>query len=198
MTEPTPTQPPPHGLYPALLTEIKQREAQGYEYSAAEASFELLFFRTMGWTKRYFQLLNFRVLDTHDADGHPFSEATVMLRVSGEIQHTAATGLGPVHALDVALRKALQEDYPALREMRLLDFKVRVMGGAARMEGQGGGGTAATVRVLIESGDGHGRWTTVGVSHNIIDASWQALTDAVIYKLFRDDPQKWPREKAGA
>lgn len=176
-------------LIQELLTEIKEREAQGYEYSAAEASFELLFFRTMGWTKRYFQLLSFRVLDTHDDDGHPFSEATVMLRVSGEIKHTAATGHGPVNALDNALRKALLDDFPALTAMRLLDFKVRVMSGAVKADG----GTASMVRVLIESGDGKSRWTTVGVSHNIIDASWQALTDAVIYKLFRDDPNKWPK-----
>lgn len=171
-----------------LLAEIKDREAQGYEYSAAEASFELLFFRTMGWSKRYFQLQSFRVLDTHDRNGAPFSEATVMLKVRGEVQHTASTGEGPVNALDTALRKALLDAYPSLAEMRLLDFKVRVMGGAVR----DAGGTASVVRVLIESGDKQGRWVTVGVSHNIIDASWQALTDAITYKLFKDDPQKWP------
>jgi len=171
-----------------LFNEIKEREALGYEYSAAEASFELLFFRTMGWSKRYFQLMNFRVLDSHDHLGEPFSEATVLLKVRGEEHHTAATGQGPVNALDNALRKALCEAYPALNEMRLLDFKVRVMTGYVRDTG----GTASKVRVLIESGDKTSRWITVGVSHNIIDASWQALVDSFTYKLFKDDPQKWP------
>lgn len=173
-----------------LLNEIKEREASGYEYSAAEASFELLFFRTMGWSKRYFQLMNFRVLDSHEQTGEPFSEATVLLKVRGQVHHTAATGQGPVNALDNALRKALVESYPALDEMRLLDFKVRVMTGYTRDDG----GTASKVRVLIESGDKTSRWITVGVSHNIIEASWQALVDSFTYKLFKDDPQKWPNK----
>lgn len=173
-----------------LLHEIKEREALGYEYSAAEASFELLFFRTMGWSKRYFQLMNFRVLDSHELNGEPFSEATVLLKVRGQDHHTAATGHGPVNALDNALRKALCEAYPALNEMRLLDFKVRVMTGYTRDDG----GTASNVRVLIESGDKLARWITVGVSHNIIEASWQALVDSFTYKLFKDDPQKWPNQ----
>ena len=133
---------------------VKEREKMGYEYSVAEASFELLFFQVMGWSKRYFQFLNFFVVDSkRQGDDSPYSEATVMVRVRGEDVHTAATGNGPVNALDRALRRA---------------------------------------RVLIESGDGRDRWTTVGVSHNIIEASWQALVDAVNYKLFKDDPQKWP------
>jgi 2-isopropylmalate synthase len=111
-----------------------------------------------------------------------------MLKVRGGVEHTAATGRGPVNALDMALRRALLPAYPNLAEMRLLDFKVRVMSGASRDTE----GTASYVRVLIESGDRKSRWTTVGVSHNIIEASWQALVDSINYKLFQDDPQKWP------
>jgi len=172
-----------------LLAELKRRETMGYEYSVAEASYEILFFRMMGWSKRYFQLVNYRVLDAVNEEKEPFSEATVMLQVRGEVAHTAATGRGPVNALDVALRRALEPSYPTLAQMRLLDFKVRVMS----IANKDGGGTASFVRVLIESGDKLGRWTTVGVSHNIIEASWQALVDSINYKLFKDDPQKWPR-----
>ncbi|MDP3428168.1 MAG: citramalate synthase [Humidesulfovibrio sp.] len=172
-----------------LLAELKRRETLGYEYSVAEASYEILFFRMMGWSKRYFQLVNYRVLDAVNEDKEPFSEATVMLQVRGEVAHTAATGRGPVNALDVALRRALEPSYPTLAQMRLLDFKVRVMSIASK----DGGGTASFVRVLIESGDRQDRWTTVGVSHNIIEASWQALVDSINYKLFKDDPQKWPQ-----
>ncbi|MDP2848905.1 MAG: citramalate synthase [Humidesulfovibrio sp.] len=172
-----------------LLAELKRRESTGYDYSVAEASYEILFFRMMGWSKRYFQLVNFRVLDAMSVDAEPFSEATVMLQVRGEVAHTAATGRGPVNALDMALRRALEPSYPNLAQMRLLDFKVRVMS----LVDKNGGGTASYVRVLIESGDKLDRWTTVGVSHNIIEASWQALVDSINYKLFKDDPQKWPK-----
>ncbi|MFW6235318.1 MAG: citramalate synthase [Desulfovibrionales bacterium] len=172
-----------------LLAEVKERETWGYEYSAAEASFELLFFRTMGWSKQYFQLLNFRVVDAMQEDGKdPSIEATVMLKVRGQVEHTAATGQGPVNALDKALRKALEPFYPGLKEMRLVDFKVRVLSGIVRDSG----GTASVVRVLVESADKDSRWTTVGVSFDIIQASWKALVDSLNYKLFKDDPQKWP------
>ncbi|MBN2140075.1 MAG: citramalate synthase [Desulfovibrionaceae bacterium] len=173
-----------------LLAELKERERKGYEYSVAEASYEILFFKTMGWSKQYFQLLNFRVIDAMDERGDLFSEATVMLKVRGQIEHTAATGNGPVNALDNALRRALEQAYPRLRDMKLIDFKVRVMSGATRDTG----GSASFVRVLIESGDKAGRWTTVGVSHDIIEASWQALVDSFYYKLFKDDPLKWPSQ----
>jgi len=112
------------------------------------------------------------------------SEATVKLRVGGEVVHTAAEGNGPVNALDAALRKALQPHHPEVAEMRLHDYKVRVLDGAD--------GTAAGVRVLIESGDHHGRWSTVGCSTNIIEASWLALADAVEYGLLK------ARERGGA
>jgi 2-isopropylmalate synthase len=172
-----------------MLATLKERETIGYDYSAAEASYELLFYRTMGWSKQYFDLLNYRVVDTTHKDAkEPFIEATVMFKVRGSLEHTAATGRGPVNALDNALRKGLDKFYPCLKEMRLSDFKVRVLSGTQRDTG----GTASFVRVLIESQDKHARWTTIGVSYDVIDASWQALVDSINYKLFKDDPKKWP------
>jgi 2-isopropylmalate synthase len=168
-----------------LVSQIKDLESQGYEFSAAEASFDLLFLRKMGLYPKYFDLLTFRVMDSKNSlDAPPFSEATVMLEVQGNVVHTAATGKGPVNALDSALRKALENTYPRMLEMRLADFKVRVLSGYQRDTG----GTASVVRVLIESSDREDRWTTVGVSYNLIDASWQAMVDAVNFKLFKDDP----------
>lgn len=170
-----------------LLTELKTREEKGYEYSAAEASYELLVNRVLGRARSYFRLISVRIMDSVlTADAEPFTEATVMLRVGGVVEHTAATGKGPVNAMDCALRKALERFYPNLGEMRLMDFKVRVLSGMAR----GSGGTASEVRVLIESGDSQSRWTTVGVSYNIIEASRQALEDSINYKLFKDDQKK--------
>ncbi len=172
-----------------LLTELKNRENQGYEYSAAEASYELLVNRVLGRARNYFRLVSVRILDSIFTEGtEPFTEATVMLRVGGVIEHTAATGKGPVNAMDGALRKGLERFYPNLSEMRLLDFKVRVLTGTVCEEGHRG--TAAVVRVLIESGDHKSRWTTVGVSYNIIEASRQALEDSINYKLFKDDQKK--------
>ena len=112
----------------------------------------------------------------------------------GEIEHTAAQGNGPVNALDSALRKALGKFYPEIEQVRLLDYKVRVLGG-------GEGHRRRMVRVLIESGDEHERWGTVGVSHNVIEASWQALVDTIDYKLYKDrsgasDAKAWPRRAA--
>ncbi|NLW80928.1 MAG: citramalate synthase [Desulfovibrionales bacterium] len=172
-----------------LLTELKNREDQGYEYSAAEASYELLVNRVLGRARTYFRLISFRILDSVFTEGvAPFTEATVMLRVGGVIEHTAATGKGPVNAMDCALRKGLERFYPNLKEMRLMDFKVRVLAGVVRDDGNSG--TASEVRVLIESGDQKSRWTTVGVSYNIIEASRQALEDSINYKLFKDDQKK--------
>jgi len=172
-----------------LLTELKNREDQGYEYSAAEASYELLVNRVLGRARNYFRLMSFRILDSVFTEGvEPFTEATVMLRVGGMVEHTAATGKGPVNAMDCALRKGLERFYPNLNEMRLMDFKVRVLAVANKDEGHSG--TASVVRVLIESGDQKSRWTTVGVSYNIIEASRQALEDSINYKLFKDDQKK--------
>jgi len=121
------------------------------------------------------------IVEENAGDGEPVAEATVRLRVKGIEEHTAAAGNGPVHALDHALRKALEDFYPNLREMALLDYKVRILDESKA--------TAAKTRVLITSGDGNDTWGTVGVADNIIEASWQALVDSVEYKLRRDEKQ---------
>lgn len=171
-----------------LLAELKQKAGMGYDYAAAEASVELLLLRKLGrrGVRDFFQLIQFRVLESKQAsDGVPLSEATVTLEVEGAIEHTAAFGDGPVNALDNALRKALAGFYPQLKEMRLIDFKVRVLAATPSYKG-----TASLVRVLIESADQDSKWVTVGVSANIIEASWQALIDSITYKLYRDENRK--------
>lgn len=171
-----------------LLSKLKNLESQGYEYSAAEASFELLLNRTLGRARKYFSLDSYRVLESkRGREEEPLSEATVMVRVGGMLEHTAATGKGPVNALDNSLRKALERFYPSLSEMHLVDFKVRVFS----VNNTGSfSGTASRVRVLIESADHVSQWVTVGVSFNIIEASRQALEDSLNYKLFKDDQEK--------
>lgn len=167
------------------MNELKKKASLGYDYAAAEASVELLLLRKLArrGVREFFKLIQFRVLESkQENDLEPMSEASVMVEVEGIIEHTAATGRGPVNALDNALRKALSSFYPRIREMRLLDFKVRVLTGT-----ETDGGTASTVRVLIESGDADSRWVTVGVSYNIIEASWQALADSMTYKLYKDE-----------
>jgi 2-isopropylmalate synthase len=162
-----------------ILESIKEMENKGYQFEGAEASFELLMRRALGTLRNHFSVIGFRVIDTkRHEDEMPSSEATVQVKVGGRIEHTAAEGNGPVNALDNALRKALESFYPQLKEMKLLDYKVRVL--------PAGKGTASVTRVLIESGDKHERWGTVGVSDNIIDASYQALVDALQYKLIKD------------
>ncbi|HXV21308.1 MAG TPA: citramalate synthase [Desulfuromonadales bacterium] len=162
-----------------ILEEIKEMENKGYQFEGAEASFELLMRRALGTLRHHFSVIGFRVIDTkRHEDEMPSSEATVQVKVGGRIEHTAAEGNGPVNALDHALRKALENFYPQLKEMKLLDYKVRVL--------PAGKGTASVTRVLIESGDKFERWGTVGVSDNIIDASYQALVDALQYKLIKD------------
>ncbi len=162
-----------------VLRRTKELEGQGYEFQAAEASFELLIQEALGKKKKNFSLIGFRVIDEKRQEGEPpISEATIQVRVDGELEHAAAMGNGPVNALDQALRRALTKFYPALEQVELLDYKVRVL--------SSGQGTAAVVRVLIESGDGRSRWGTVGVSHNVIEASWQALVDSIDYKLYKD------------
>jgi 2-isopropylmalate synthase len=162
-----------------LLARRKDLEARGYAYEGAEASFELLMRHALeGGRPRFFRLIGFRVIDEKRRDDEPsVAEATIILEgPNGEIEHTAAQGNGPVNALDGALRKALVKFYPEVEEVVLHDYKVRVLGG--------GHGTAAVVRVLVESGDRQRRWGTVGVSENVIEASWQALADAMDYKLY--------------
>ncbi|MBF0529843.1 MAG: citramalate synthase [Deltaproteobacteria bacterium] len=163
-----------------ILEEIKNLENQGFQFEGAEGSFELLMNRALGVQKKYFELLGFRVDHKLKEDEPPMSEATIMVKVGGKVEHTAAVGQGPVNALDNAIRKALEKFYPELTEMRLIDYKVRVLPAGVR-------GTGAKVRVLIESGDKEDKWGTVGVSHDIIEASWQALVDSITYKLFRDE-----------
>ena len=161
-----------------IVKAIKELENKGYEYEGAEASFELLINKSLHRHKKFFKLVGFRVIDEkRKEDEPPIAEATIMLEVDGKLEHTAAMGNGPVNALDNALRKALEKFYPELENIQLLDFKVRVI--------SSGEGTAASVRVLIESGDGVNRWGTVGVSHNIIEASWLALVDSINYKLLK-------------
>jgi 2-isopropylmalate synthase len=163
-----------------ILDELKTLEDQGFQFEGAEASFELLIERALGRRRSYFDLDAYRVIvEEQSGTGQPVAEATVRVRVKGILEHTAAAGNGPVNALDHALRKALEEFYPNLREMRLLDYKVRILDESA--------GTGAKTRVLITSGDGEDTWGTVGVAENIIEASWQALVDSIEYKLRRDE-----------
>jgi 2-isopropylmalate synthase len=159
-----------------ILDNIKELENRGYQFEGAEASFELLMKRALGTHRKFFSVMGFRVIDERrHEDQKPLSEATIMVKVGGKIEHTAAEGSGPVNALDNALRKALEKFYPKLKDVKLHDYKVRVL--------PAGQGTASVTRVLIESGDREQRWGTVGVSDNIIEASYQALIDSIEYKL---------------
>ncbi len=166
-----------------ILRELKELEHKGFQFEGAEASFELLMKKALGLHKSFFNLIGFRVIDEKRSKGEkPYAEATIMVEVGGMIEHTAATGNGPVNALDNALRKALYNFYPQLKTVKLRDYKVRVLRGDV--------GTASMVRVLIESSDNGDRWGTVGVSENIIQASWQALVDSIDYKLMKDEKNR--------
>ena len=162
----------------AIMERLKEMEHAGYQFEGAEASFELLVQKTVGRYRPRFDLEGFRVIVEKDRDGDIRTEATIKVKVDGEEEHTAAEGDGPVHALDNALRKALERFYPQLSGIRLTDFKVRVVDAPAQA-------TAASVRVMIESRSGADTWTTVGVHTNIIEASWQALVDGVEYGLLK-------------
>jgi 2-isopropylmalate synthase len=169
-----------HAKLQELVETLKERESQGYQFEGAEGSFELLMRKAMGSHRPSFQLLGFRVIVEKKQElGLLLSEATVMVKVGDVVEHTAAVGAGPVNALDHALRKALEKFYPQLREVKLLDYKVRVLSATK--------GTESKVRVLIESGDHKDKWGTVGVSENIMEASWQALADSIEYKLLVRD-----------
>ncbi len=176
-----------------VLKKIKELEAQGYQFEGAEASFELLLKEALGLTRKYFELKGFRVLtEKRSENDEAYAEATIKVEIPEEIakekklpervEHTAADGRGPVEALDKALKKALEKFYPNLKEIKLTDYKVRILNEAA--------GTEASPRVLIESTDGKNKWGTVGVSPNIIEASWLALIDAIKYKLMKDEEKK--------
>ncbi len=162
-----------------ILKLVQNLEHQGYHFEAAEASFELLMKRALKKYKRFFDLEGFRVVIEKRSDKKITSEAIIKLKVKGIKEHTAAEGDGPINALDNALRKALKDFYPTLSKMHLSDFKVRVLDEKV--------GTAARVRVLIQSQDETDTWSTIGVSENIIEATWQALVDSVEYKLIKDE-----------
>jgi 2-isopropylmalate synthase len=166
-----------------VLNEIKALEAKGFSFEAAEASVALMMKRTEGGYRAPFELVDFLVNVEHRAGRGIFSEAMVKVRVDGEILHTAAEGDGPVDALDAALRKALAGRYPEIVDVHLVDYKVRILDGATS-------GAGATTRVLVDSQRGNLRWSTVGASTNIIEASWRALVDAIEYGLtIADEPE---------
>ncbi|MBF0483945.1 MAG: citramalate synthase [Candidatus Omnitrophica bacterium] len=161
-----------------LLEELQEKENHGYQYEAADASFELFVKRSLQKYSPFFKLEGFKVFSEKRFDGKIFAEASIRVKVKGHEQFSASAGDGPVDALDKALRAALLKAYPRLKEMHLSDYKVRVLDTKE--------GTAAKVRVLIESQDETDTWTTIGVHENIIEASWEALTDSIEYKLLKD------------
>ena len=161
-----------------ILVRVQELENEGYQFEAADASFDLLVKKVMGTYKPFFDLLKYHVNVEKRATGDIVTEATVKLRVGDRTEHVVGDGDGPVNALDSALRKSLENFYPNIREVHLIDYKVRVVNARA--------GTAARVRVIIESRDKSSIWGTVGVSENIIEASWQALVDSVEFKLQKD------------
>jgi 2-isopropylmalate synthase len=174
-----------------LLDQVQDLENEGYQFEAAEATFILLAIRLAGCHRPCFDVLGYHVNVTgkpsRERELSTSTEATIKLRVGDALEHTVSEGDGPVNALDGALRKALEGHFPRLKEMRLVDYKVRVINAKA--------GTAARVRVVIESQDNDEVWGTVGVSENVIEASWQALADSFEYKLARDgrDVARSPR-----
>jgi 2-isopropylmalate synthase len=161
-----------------LLQTIKDMEAAGYHFEAADGTFQLLIDKTLEKVTEPFKVKGFRVIEEKKDDGGVYSEATIKVQEGTRFVHTAADGDGPVNALDNALRKALVKFFPALKEVILEDYKVRVLDEHL--------GTASKVRVLIESSDGKERWGTIGVSENIIEASWIALIDSLKYKLMKE------------
>jgi 2-isopropylmalate synthase len=161
-----------------ILRRVQELESEGYQFEAANASFDLLVKKIMGTYKPAFKLVKYHVTVEQNPAGEMVNEATVKLRVGDKVVHVVGEGDGPVNALDAALRKSLKSFYPVIRDIHLIDYKVRVVNAKA--------GTAARVRVIIESRDKTSIWGTVGCSENIIEASWQALVDSVEYKLQKD------------
>ena len=160
------------------MERVKQLEHEGYQFEAAEGSFELMARRVQGTYEDLFTLINFRTINRRIGEHAEEAEAIVKVAIGDAEYHTVAAGDGPVNALDQALRKALEQEFPALKQVHLEDYKVRVLSSSD--------GTAAKVRVLIESSDGKDVWGTVGVSENVIEASWIALADSLHYKLMKD------------
>ena len=179
--DPTATKESP--LVAQVVKRLKEMERLGYQFEGADASLDLLMRKAAGKYKPFFELGHYRTIGEQPTPGKLSAQAMVKIRVDGEDAISAAEGDGPVHALDLALRKALEKFYPALSSMRLTDFKVRVLDSKDA--------SAATVRVLIESSDGEDAWTTVGVSTDIIEASYIALVDSIEYKLINDIERRY-------
>ena len=158
-----------------VLAQVKELESRGFFFEGAEASVALMLQRLKPGYKPPFELIDFMAVVEHRKGRGMLAEATVKVRVGEEVMHTAAEGNGPVNALDMALRKALVPHYPHLADIQLVDYKVRIL--------DGGAATAAITRVIIETRNGHGSWSTVGASSNIIESSWQALADSMEYAL---------------
>jgi len=161
-----------------IMKELQEKEYQGYQYEGADASFELFMKRRLNMYQPFYQLEGFKVFTEKKVDGSVMAGATVRLKVNGNDEMATIEGHGPVEVLDRALRTALKKVYPSIADMHLSDYKVRVLDTQEA--------TAARVRVLIESQDQHGSWTTVGVHENVIEASWEALVDSIEYKLLKD------------
>jgi 2-isopropylmalate synthase len=162
-----------------VVERVKELEHQGYHFEAADGSFELLVREMTGWTNPYFVLESFRVQSERRADETIVSEATVEIEAGGERRVSIGQGVGPVHALDMALRGALRDYYPGVNELRLTDYRVRVLDSRD--------GTSARVRVLIETSNHEGSWGTIGVHENVIEASWEALADGIVVGLLKQD-----------
>ncbi len=160
-----------------IIKVVKQKEYEGYSYENAEGSFIVLVNKIIDSYKQFFKVISFRVITEYSQSKQLTTEATIRIEINDKEEHVVAEGDGPVNALDTALRKALEKYYPQLKDVKLTDFKVRVINPVL--------GTAAKVRVNIESMDKKGSWTTVGISENIIEASWEALVDAIEYKLLQ-------------
>jgi 2-isopropylmalate synthase len=173
-----------------VLAELKRLEHEGYHFEAADGSLELLMRRATGWKQDYFAIESFRVITDAREDDHFLTEATIKVVVGDERVVTTGEGNGPVNALDAALRKAIGGHYPPLAMVHLTDYKVRVLDTSK--------GTAAVTRVLIDSTDGDHSWSTIGVSDNIIEASWQALADSIVYGLLLHDGRVHPAAAEGA
>ncbi len=170
------------GMSRKIVQKIKEMEDKGYQFDAADGSLALLMKKATGEFKEPFTLECFHVITSQTSTNPALSQATIKISVGGEVEITAAEGNGPINALDFALRKALTKFYPQISEMHLVDFRVRIL--------EGSDGTGAMVRVLLDSRDETDFWSTIGVSSNVIEASWHALVDSIQYKLIKDNLNK--------
>ena len=168
---------------------MQDLENDGYQFEAAEASFDILIKKALGQYKPAFDLEKYHISIERNLTGDMITEATVKLNVDGVTKHVVSEGDGPINALDKALRKSLELFYPQLKDMHLIDYKVRVVNARAA--------TAAKVRVIIESRDHENIWGTVGVSENLVEASWEALVDSIEYKLLKDKDNEAGKDGKG-